>query len=649
MSSSRPVTIYVNVPSPDPVRYAASEIRRCLMRMTEKNVKIRHVKTAAEWQELTRDSNESVLVGTRARFEGFLDPDLCPENGVDDETLVVQREGKCIVTGSNPRSVLYAAYDLLRSLGARWPAPGHLGEFLPPTDGEGLFETEINERASFRHRGVCIEGAPSLQDALGMVDWMAKNRMNAFFLQFKTSLYFWRNYYAREYNPDHGELRAVDEAESRRLDEEVIRAAKLRGMMVHRVGHGWTAECLGYPGLGWYEAEKEPDDETRELLAMVNGKREFHGNVPINTELCYSNPEAFDAIVGEIVEYARAHGEVDCLHIWLSDSTNNFCECERCRKLTPTDWYVKLLNEVSRRFRDEDIPTKIVFLCYANTLSPPESQTVSDPDGRMIHMFAPISRCYMHRLTDPLCAGGGESGGWELNEVKPPRTNSEYVSIRDSWRRSFDGDSFIFDYYMWKPYLRRMTPLGFAKLINSDIRSYETLGLDGLISCQALRSFYPLGLLMASMAATLWDADTDPEAMMEEQIHLLLGENAPAVKEYLTDIDRVLGTPNHQRHRGPLEDPDLSRLERLVEITGDFSEKLGAMAAEDERGKRSIELLKHYNRLLGSEAEYLLLRAGGQKSEADEALERIRAYLRDTEEPTRRYLDTWLMLRSLPG
>ena len=48
--------------------------------------------------------------------------------------------------------------------------------------------------------------------------------------------------------------------------------------------------------------------------------------VALNTNLCYSNPEARDLIVGDVVQYARAHPEVDVIHFWLDDGKNNHCE-----------------------------------------------------------------------------------------------------------------------------------------------------------------------------------------------------------------------------------------------------------------------------------------------------------------------------------
>ncbi len=632
--------IKVSPDSPNPVRFAAAELRRCLMRMTGERVRLSHA------EALPFDESGHIIVGTRDQFSPILGEE-CPSHDLDDEILVTQRDGNCLITGSNPRSVLFATYDLLEHLGARWIGPGYLGEVLPRRDCSDLYNLEIAQKASYRHRGVSIECAPSLENAISIIDWMAKRKMNTFFLQLKTSLYFWNNYYSREYNKSHGVPEKIDVKRSLEMDDEVIQAVKARGLMLHRVGHGWTAESVGFPGLGWYEAEREPDEATRQLLAEVGGKREFHGNTPLNTELCYSNPRAFRGIVDDVVGYASSHPEVDSLHFWLSDGTNNFCECKSCRTLSPSDWYVRLVRAVAKRMGKQGLKTRLVFLCYSNTLSPPRVERFGPERDLLVFMFAPISRCYVHSLSDPLCSGGGESGGWDLNEVRPPRTNAEYVLIRKGWKEIFDGDSFIFEYYLWMPYHRYLNPLGFARLIHRDIKSLTQLDLNGMVSVQVLRCFYPTGLPMASMAETLWDSEVDLDAVIREHLKACFGRNSSAVYAYLSRMDRLLSPSDDKIHTGPLSSCDGARAAQIVREADAFSSDLDRMEAADDREKRYLALIKHYTKLLRMRAQTVMLRASARCDEANDLARKTSEFLRETESCTEHYLDTWAMLRSL--
>ena len=623
--------------SPGPVRFAAAELRRCLLRMTELDVKLRE-------EDKLEPASNSILVAERERLSHLIPEEKCPTSDLDDEILISQKDGCCIVTGSNPRSVLFAAYELLERLGARFVGPGYLGELLPRCDASDIFKVQASHRASYRHRGVCIEGAPSIDHCLSMIDWMAKRKMNTFFLQFKTSLYFWRSYYSREYNPRFGKPEEIDVEKSLELDDRVIEALKLRGMVLHKVGHGWTAEAIGFPGLGWYKAEREPDEKTRQLLALVGGKREFHGGIPINTELCYSNPEAFERVVGEVVRYAEEHPEVDCLHFWLSDSTNNFCECPSCKRLGPSDWYVRLVREAARRIAERGLKTRLVFLCYSNTLTAPKSERFGDEKNRLLFMFAPISRCYAHGLNDPSCKGSGQAGGWAYNQISPPRTNMEYVQIRKAWYKAFDGDGFVFDYYLWMPYHRELNPIGFARLINKDVGALSALKLNGLVSCQTLRAFYPTGLLMESMARSLWNSETDLEQIVDGYLSACFGRSYPLVRSYLEELDRVLTLP--QGHSGALRAEDAKAAQEVLDFAERSIASLDSAQAENPTEKRFLDLMRHFNKLISLRAR-VVLAASGDTKRAEEAKEQARSFLCETEELTHPYLDTWLELRAV--
>lgn len=110
-----------------------------------------------------------------------------------------------------------------------------------------------------------------------------------------------------------------------------------------------------------------------------------------------SNPDAFGGLVDYIVDYAKTHPEIDHLHVWLSDGWNNRCECDGCRVKRPSDWYVDLLNELDERLEADGLPTRIVFLAYADLLWAPERSRLRNED-RFIIMFAPLTRTWRTTL-----------------------------------------------------------------------------------------------------------------------------------------------------------------------------------------------------------------------------------------------------------
>ncbi|MBM3212454.1 DUF4838 domain-containing protein, partial [Candidatus Poribacteria bacterium] len=330
------ISIYYKKSAPETIRFAARELKRCLDIMTGEPLGIYSCVSFPD------NSKPSIRIGEPQDFDNII-----PTDDLDDEILIKQSYGNCIITGSNPRSVLFAVYKLLEEFGARWVGPGREGEYLPEAKLDNIMKIDIHQCASYRHRGVCIEGAPSVKHALDLIDWMTKKYMNTFFLQFKTSMYFWRLWYNHSYNEGFMKYKDIDEPLSIEMDDQVIKALKRRGLILHRVGHGWTAESIGLKGLGWYNYESEVTSEQKDLMAMVNGERGLFHGVPINTELCYSNPQAFEGLVKHVIDYVIEHPEVDCLHFWLSDAPNNWCECHECVKLSQSDHYVKLLKAVS--------------------------------------------------------------------------------------------------------------------------------------------------------------------------------------------------------------------------------------------------------------------------------------------------------------
>ena len=128
-------------------------------------------------------------------------------------------------------------------------------------------------------------------------------------------------------------------------------------------------------------------------MAELNGERQLYENVPLNTNLCYSNPAVRDAITSAITQYCQRNPQVTYLHFWLADGTNNHCECEACRKKRPADWYVQMLNELDEKMTAAGVSTKVVFLIYVDLLWEPQQEQIKHPD-RFVLMFAPITRAY---------------------------------------------------------------------------------------------------------------------------------------------------------------------------------------------------------------------------------------------------------------
>ena len=225
---------------------------------------------------------------------------------LDDGIAIAVENGEGYITGTNERSVLLAVYRFLKALGCDWVRPGKEGERIPAKEVE---KAEINvtmcEAASYRHRGVCIEGADTYENIYDMIDYLPKVGMNEYFVQFMVPGTFFKRWYNHEANPKLAKeplSRDEIDAMTRSLEGEISR----RGLGYHKTGHGWTCEPFGIDGTAWDSQRKyEVPEDTYQYLAEVNGKRELWGNVPLNTELCYSNKEARDKITDPLLSIVR--------------------------------------------------------------------------------------------------------------------------------------------------------------------------------------------------------------------------------------------------------------------------------------------------------------------------------------------------------
>jgi hypothetical protein len=564
----------------------------------------------------------------------------------DDGYALLPEKDSFFLIGQNARSVLFAVYDLLERQGVRFVRPGADGEILPKGAKFVLPSKPVVEKAVYRHRGVCIEGAPSLEHALDMVDWCAKKRMNTLFLQFFSSRYFYNHWYARDYNPDYAD-HEVSDVEAIAKDTEVVSALKKRGMVYHQVGHGWTATTVGLPRSGWVTTEEPPLPGRERWLAEVNGKRELFHKIPINTELCYSHSPAFEALVETIVRYVESHPELDIVHVWLSDATNNKCECAECRPLNISDWYAKIINALSEAFAQRAPGKRFVFLCYFELLWPPEKIEIDERHGNAVLMFAPISRTYGRSLGDPAADDGKAYPRPLLNQFGAPRSNAFFAKTLTDWLRAFKGDSFDFDYHLMWAIWRHLTDTVVARTYYQDLQQLKKLGLDGIISCQSFRVFYPSGLAMTVLAEALWNPQTPLAEIKKNYMQAAFGDQAAAVDGHLQQVERFLDTGDPDWVIPPLSNADAAKLSEF----GGYLK--GALAdirswragAQEPTQRRSLDILAHHARYLQMIVKAYQAKLQDKPKAAGAALDRAANYLKRTELRGHRFMDTMLMLR----
>ena len=517
--------------------------------------------------------------------EGTIELSAAEGNGdIFAEHYVIEVEqGRGSIRAARPRALLLGVYDFLRRCGCRFVRPGDKGEVIPK---KNISEISVSADVTpdNRHRGVTIEGAVSLENVLGLVEWLPKAGFNSYFVQFRNAHEFFRRWYSHEGN-DLLPPEPLLEEESAEFVGRIAEKLRERDMIYHAVGHGWTAACVGIAANGW---KKVPDlpPEKADWLAQVNGKRGFFKNTPLNTHLCYSKTEVRRAMAEETVKYALAHPEVDVLHFWLADDSNNVCECAECRKKRLSDWYIMMLNEIDERLKAAGLKTKICFLVYLDLYWAPETERIHHPD-RFLLMYAPIFRSYTKAA---VCGGEKEADiPYVLNKVVYSDASAPYVRLLRDWKKVFSGDSFDFDYHLMWDINRDFGGETLARVLFEDIRSLPALSLNGLISCQLPRAFYPNGLAFYLMGRALSEPSLTLEEIRKEYYAAAFGKHAEFTRRFYEKTERLVSFP-YMRD----ETDGASALPGLLEAKEFVRETLKNFPteSEDETRAESLAILK---------------------------------------------------------
>jgi hypothetical protein len=521
-----PIRIHVIHEENQTVQFAVLELQKYLTAITGQEVKI-----------IVKSNFDEREPGLWIGLPSVLPPvQFSGERLEADDSIWIDVEGgNGIISGGNPRGVLFSVYRFLTELGCRWVRPGLDGEYLPNVSLSSKI-VKLMESPAHSYRGICIEGSVSLENVTEMIDWMPKVGLNSYFIQLREAYLFFKRWYNHINNP----LKSSTEVYSVEAAEACVRKAEIeikkRGLIYQAVGHGWTCEPFGIPAQTWDKWEQEVDPEISQYFALVNNERKLWDGIPMNTNLCYTNSYARAKMITEITRYAAAHPEVDLLHVWLSDGSNNWCECDSCNKVSPSDIYVRILNELDEALSAENLETRIVFLLYKELLWSPVHEEIKNPK-RFVLMFAPIHRSY--RKSFKVEGELPESPKFVRNQITLPQTVAGNVAFLTEWQRHFSGEGFDFDYHLMWEHHKDPGNTMIAQILHRDIQHLQDIGLEGIISCQTQRSFFPNGLAMTVMASTLWDKKRSFDAIAENYFNSAYGKDGSLCRRYLQEMSEL--------------------------------------------------------------------------------------------------------------
>jgi len=554
-----------------------------------------------------------------------------------------------ILAGSNSRSVLFAVYRYLRLNGCRWLYPGVDGDFVPVKDVEAQF---YHKKADHRFRGHCNEGAESQSCMLETIEFYAKQELNVYMIEFNNPYFYYDSYYSHTNNSSNRSPEPVSREQVLQWKRQCETEIAKRGLMLHDMGHGWTAEPFGLDSSGgWVAKDVLLTPEQTEALAMINGKRGLRHGIALNTQLCMSNPRVRSTMVQGIAEYAEAHKNVTYLHVWLADSSHSQCECEECQKMIPTDYYLMIMNELDEELSRRRLDTRIVFIAYFDTLFAPEKVRIQNP-RRFSLLYAPITRSYTASITEDTVIP--KTVPYLRNRWESPRSAETSAAFLRDWKKAWDGPAFSYEYHYWRHQYMDPGSMYISRRIYEDIRSLKVMGLDGFVEDGSQRSFFPNGFAIYIYAEALMDRDCDFDAVLADYYSHVYGPDWEAVKSYLERVSAALdfgyiegeksSDPDYGSFFNPSMAPKMEAVEELAAEIRALAAKHTAMPTRPQTV--SWRLLQYHAEYVEGIASFLLCKCKGDDTLAFQKWEAFFREFGRHEVAIERYYDQYLACAS---
>lgn len=554
------------------INYAASELAKYL-EMMDNGIKC----------EIT-SSDGDIKLGILSQLS-LSDSDV-DDAMIDDVIDIAIDNMQGYIAGSNDRSVLMGVYNFLKSAGCMWVRPGDDGEYIPQKCMQSHSYT-YRKKADIAFRGECIEGAVSFENLRDHILWLPKVNMNLFMMEQIVPY----NYISRWYKHTVSTVKEDENISFEQVGEYTVMLEKLIkkcGLQLHALGHGYLLEPYGIH-YKTAQDQYELTDEAREDIALVGGVRELYHGSPNFTQLCFSKDKARLGLVKFLLDYLDKKPYIDFLHVWLSDSANNQCECEECKKKIPTDFYVQMLNELDAELTKRNMNTKIVFIMYIDTFWAPETTKLNNPE-RFIMTTAPVRN---YSETYKADRWQGELPPYKRNEYYIRPDFSMNLSFMDKWKPAFDGRRFLFEYYLYTDHYFDPGYMSIAKNILTDIRHIEDIEFDGIMCDQTQRSFFPTGLPNSVMGEGMFDKNMDFDSYADAYFNAAFGTDGAKVRRYLQKLtdtfnpdeirscDSVVlqdtGTGNEKVVTGIKNNPRAAqRLGAVESVTDDFANVIEA-------------------------------------------------------------------------
>ena len=568
----------------------------------------------------------------------------------DDRYIVEIEDGKGKISGSNSRSILMGVYAYLKHLGCRFLRPGSKGEILPKGDLDGV--CSIDCAAFYPYRVEIIEGAISEEITIEVLKWLPKAGYNGYYIQYVTPHIFLKRWYNHELNPFR-EPEEFSYEDAKEVTLSIEKFAKKLGLQLWYIGHGFMFYPFGMNyGPVWTQRLSE---EAKPHVALINGERVVRGGNIAYTNLCYTDPVVREKIARFFVDFMKEKPYVDVLDISLADGTNNHCTCDECKKLSVSDIYAQMLNDIDAALTRENIDVKLKICVYVNTRWAPKKIKLNNP-SRFINSVAagrPYNQSYCTKVFE------GDIPEDDRTEYTPYSGFEYSLRFMNEWQKLGDFPRVIWDYHLYAAHYYDFAGyMNMSRVLAEDAKKLREFDAKGILNCKTQRAFMPTSLPVYSFGELLIDPDKDYEEIVEDYFASAFGGYAKETKEYLNALSALLnrhfltakidvvGEGSATADFAWKNSPEAaSKFIKIPALVDEFS----ANAAEyletenNETVKRSFELLYYHGEIMKRLSKALFFAAIGQPYL--KAVAELRAYIMRNEDKYYMEFDAYLFIR----
>jgi len=400
----------------------------------------------------TEAPKSAVIVG-----QGALAAKLFPEVDFaklgDEEFVIRTKGGRLLLAGGRPRGTIYAVDRFLQDqCGVRWWTP---------------WATNIPHRATLRTPDLNLRGQPPFE------------YREPFWYQGFDPLW-------KSRNGANGEN--------------------------HRIPAEWGG-CIRYKGFAHTFYPLVPPEQHfathPEWYSLINGKRTHD-----HAQLCLSNPELRDFVVGRVKEWLRESPDAAIISVTQND-WHGQCQCDQCKAIdnaegSPSGSLLTFVNYVAEKIDPEFPRVAVDTFAYQYTRKPP--RTIK-PRPNVIVRLCSIECNFREPLDHP--------------------SNASFLADIEGWSKICHR-LYIWDYTT--DFAAYLMPHPNWFTLGANVRLFQKYGVRGVFEQGAYQGYgNEMGELRAwVLAQLLWNPQQDDRALIKEFLEGYYGKvAAKPIGQYL--------------------------------------------------------------------------------------------------------------------